>query len=203
MSRFKRTMDGLPGRLPTGEPVLWQGKPMAFALARRAFRTRLIVGYFALLIVWRFSGALTQGHGLAAAFLSAFSGALLGAAALGLFYGFAFLIARSTTYTITAKRVVITYGVALPKSLNLPFSKIAAADLAVRPESGDIVLTTEGKRLSYALLWPHVHAGPRGRTQPTLRCVADAKGAADILGRAIVPSTAAIIEADAMLAHAA
>jgi hypothetical protein len=202
MSRFKRTMEGLPGRLPAGESVLWQGKPQAFALARRAFRTRLIVGYFALLIVWRFTGALTQGHGLGAAVLSAFSGALLGAAALGLFYGFAFLIARSTTYTITGKRVVITYGVALPKSLNLPFTKLSSADLALRAESGDIVLQTEGKALSYALLWPHVQAGPKGRSLPTMRCVADAKGAADILGRAISPAATVAAPAE-MLAHAA
>jgi hypothetical protein len=200
MSRFKRTtMEGLPGRLPSGEKILWQGKPQPFALARRAFRTRLIIGYFALLIVWRFTGALTQGHGLGAAVLSAFSGALLGGAALAIFYGFAFLIARSTTYTITGKRVVITYGVALPKSLNLPFTKLNAADLALRAESGDIMLHTDGKALSYALLWPHVHAGAKGKAVPTMRCVADARGAAEILGRAIAPAAAP----DAMLAHAA
>jgi hypothetical protein len=201
MSRFKgRPMDGLPGRLPQGEAVLWQGKPNALALARRVLRTRVLMGYFAVLIAWHLSAALGT-QSLGAALRGCAGGLGLGAAALALFYGFAFLVARSTTYTITARRVVITFGMALPKSLNIPFSKLSAADVTLRGESGDIVLTTEGKRMSYVLLWPHVTAGRAGTVQPTLRCIADAPAAASILGRAVSPSVAEPMEA--MLSAAA
>jgi hypothetical protein len=204
MSRFKgRPMDGLPGRLPAGEQVLWQGRPMAFALARRVLRTRLVVGYFALLVGWRLAVHMGAGENLAAALQGSLGGIGLGAAALALFYGFAFAIARSTTYTITDRRVVLTYGIALPKSLNLPYSALQAADVTLRAESGDIVLTPAGRRLSFLLLWPHVQAGPRGTTLPTLRCLADAKTAAEVLGRAVAPTPAMPMIDAALLAHAA
>ena len=41
---------GLPGRLPPGERILWQGSPEWRALARTAFHTRLVAGYFAALV---------------------------------------------------------------------------------------------------------------------------------------------------------
>ena len=49
--------------------------------------------------------------------------------AVGLPALLAWLYARTTVYTITNRRVVMRFGVALPMSLNLPFRMVAAAGL--------------------------------------------------------------------------
>ncbi len=188
MSRFRgRPMDGLPGRLPEGEKVLWQSGPSWRALARNAFHIRLVAVYFALLVGWRVLGSMMSGHDLRYALVSAASCVLLGALGIALFCLFAWLIARSTTYTITQKRVVLTYGMALPKSLNLPFCAIEAADLRRNADgTGDIALQLPAaKRLSYVLLWPHVRSGAQGRPQPVLRCLTGAVEASEILANAV------------------
>jgi hypothetical protein len=166
---------------------LWQSGPSWRALARHAFHIRLVAVYFALLVGWRVLGSMLSGHDLRYALVSAASCVLLGALGIALFCLFAWLIARSTTYTITQKRVVLTYGMALPKSLNLPFCAIEAADLRRHKDgTGDIALRLPaGKRLSYLLLWPHVRAGAQGRAQPVLRCVTGPDQASEILANAV------------------
>ena len=188
MSRFRgRPMDGLPGRLPAGEQVLWQSGPSWRALARHAFHIRLVAVYFALLVGWRVLGSMLSGHDLRYALVSAASCVLLGALGIALFCLFAWLIARTTTYTITQKRIVLTYGMALPKSLNLPFSAIESADIRLHADgTGDIALRLPaGKRLSYLLLWPHVRSGAQGRAQPVLRCIPAPDKASEVLAHAL------------------
>jgi len=209
MSRFRgRPMDGLPGRLPEGEQVLWQSGPSWRALARHAFHIRLVAVYFSLLVGWRVLGSMMSGHDLRYALVSAASCVLLGALGIALFCLFAWLIARTTTYTITQKRIVLTYGMALPKSLNLPFSAIESADLRLHPNgTGDIALRLPAaKRLSYLLLWPHVRSGAQGRAQPVLRCIPAPQAASEILANAVAvtPPLAAeaLIVADARRAPA-
>jgi hypothetical protein len=188
MSRFRgRPMDGLPGRLPAGEQVLWQSGPSWRALARHAFHIRLVAVYFSLLVGWRVLGSMMSGHDLRYALVSGASCVLLGALGIALFCLFAWLIARSTTYTITQKRIVLTYGMALPKSLNLPFCAIEAGDMRRNPDgTGDVALRLPaGKRLSYLLLWPHVRSGAQGRAQPVLRCLPNPVEASEILANAV------------------
>jgi len=202
MSRFKgRPMDGLPGRLPAGEEVLWQSAPAWRSLARHAFKLRAVSLYFALLIVWRIAGSMSAGYDLHYAIVSAASCILLGAAGVLLFCFFAWAMARTTTYTITQKRVVLTYGMALPKSLNLPLCAIEAVDLKINADgTGDIAFRLPAKkRLSYLLLWPNVRAGAQGRAQPVLRCIPEPEKAAELLGRALCApvSVAAVRKAPA------
>jgi hypothetical protein len=193
MSRFNKSIGGLPGKLPEGETILWQARPEWRALARHAFRIRMVAVYFGLLIIWRVVGSLDSGHTAAYAATSAVSCVTLAAAGIGLFCLFAWLISRTTTYTITTRRAVITYGMALPKSINLPFTRIDAADLRINADgTGDIALKLPAKtRLSYLLLWPHVRAGVKGRAEPVLRCVADPQAAADVLADALAATLAA------------
>ncbi len=209
MSRFRgRPMDGLPGRLPEGEQVLWQSGPSWRALARHAFHIRLVAVYFSVLVGWRVLGSMMSGHDLRYALVSAASCVLLGALGVALFCLFAWLIARTTTYTITQKRIVLTYGMALPKSLNLPFSAIESADMKLHADgTGDIALRLPAaKRLSYLLLWPHVRAGAQGRAQPVLRCIPAPNEASEILAKAVAlaPPLAAeaLVVADATRAPA-
>ncbi|MDE8348919.1 MAG: photosynthetic complex putative assembly protein PuhB [Acidocella sp.] len=184
MSRFKGKLnDGLPEKLPAGEQILWQGAPNWRSLARRAFRINIVGIYFAALIIWRIGGSLIAGHTTGYALTSGLSSIALGTTVIGIFCMLSWLMTRSTTYTITNRRVVITYGIALPKSVNLPFSRIDAADYRLHAEStGDIALKLPpATRLSYLLLWPHVHSGSGGNTEPVLRCIEKPAQVAEIL----------------------
>lgn len=97
------------------------------------------------------------------------------------------LIARTTVYTITSRRLVIRFGVALPMTINLPFSVIDAAGLRVyRDASGDIPLSlAAGERVSFPVLWPHVRPWRLTRAEPMLRCVPQAEHLSRIVAQAL------------------
>ena len=48
---------------------------------------------------------------------------------LALAYAYAWLVARSSVYSITNRRVVLHIGLALPVTLNLPLAQVASADV--------------------------------------------------------------------------
>jgi hypothetical protein len=130
---------GLPGALPEGETIQWQGSPDWRSLARHAFHVRKVAVYFALL------GAV----------------------------GLAFALGRETP----PGEIVA--------SLNVPYTSVGSAALAVYPEgTGDIPLALSTKdRLAYLVLWPHARPWKLKRPQPMLRSVPDAGRVAVILGR--------------------
>jgi hypothetical protein len=176
MNRFKgRPAQGLPGTLPEGETLLWQGAPEWRALARQAFKIRIVMGYFALLMAARIGVSLANGDSLSATAGTAVSSLCYAGSATAMFCVFAWFMARTTVY------------MALPKSINLPYSRIDAANLKLHADAtGDIALKLPAKtRLSYLLLWPHARSGAGGRTEPVLRCVADAQDVAQTLSRAL------------------
>lgn len=179
------TIPGLPGELPRGEAVLWQGRPRPFALARSALSLSWVAGYFALLAFWRV-GSLAADTGWAAAAPYAIPFLLLGLAACALLYAIAWVQARATIYTITTARVAMRVGAALTLTVNLPLARIAGADLGREPGgTGTIALTTlEPTRLSYAVLWPHVRPWRMRRVEPALRCVAEPENVARLLADA-------------------
>ncbi len=168
---------GLPGDLPEGETILWQGSPDWRTFMRTALYSRWIMGYFALLAAW----ALANGSlGGAAASVIACVGTL------GLLAGFAMLVEKTTVYTITNRRVVLRIGIALNKCINLPLKLIGAAEL--RPQAaghGDIALVPTSKHgLGYAVLWPHARPFKLRDVQPMLRAVPDAQRVASLLAQA-------------------
>lgn len=169
---------GLPGRLPPGEEILWQGTPDWRVLARTALYTRWVAGYFALLVLWSLvsSGSIA---GIAATIVA-------GVLAVGLLYLFAWAVARSTIYTLTNKRVVLRIGVALSKCVNLPLTLVRSADL--RPHAGgvgDVALEVgEARLLGYALLWPHARPWRIARPAPMLRAIPDAERVGAMIARA-------------------
>ena len=173
---------GLPGDLPPGEQILWQGAPDARIFARSALGAQWIGGYFVLLVGW----ALVSGTPLGALLTAGF-----GVLAMGLIYGFALLVARSTVYTITNRRVVLRIGAALSKCINLPLVKLGGADMRnLGAGFGDIALSLEGpSMLGYAMLWPHARPFRLAKPQPMLRALPNAAEAAGILAKA----TAAVV----------
>ena len=183
---------GLPEDLPAGEVILWQGAPDWRVLARRALHLRLLVGYFVLLVLVRLGSARWAGSELAVAFESVTVLAALGLCATGLFLLYAWLIARTTLYTITNRRLVMRFGLALPMSINLPFAHIKAAAVRRFPRGyGDLPLQLDhSHRVSWMVMWPHVRPWQFRRPQPMLRCIADVMAVAELVAE-IASSTPA------------
>jgi Bacterial PH domain len=170
---------GLPGPLPAGERIVWQGRPEWRALARRAFKVRWVAAYFAALLAAR-AAAVPDLSRLAPLALAA-------AGCLGLLTLLAWLNARAAVYTITTRRVVLHVGVALPTTWNLPFKCLAAADLKVQAEGdGDIVLQlTPPNRIGWILLWPHAQPWHVAPARPALRAIAEPARVASLLADAV------------------
>jgi hypothetical protein len=177
---------GLPEALPASETQLWQGSPNAWLLARQALHLDLLLVYFGALLAWRGLGSWYDGASPAQT-LAGMAGMLpLIALALALVAGIAWLMARTTVYTITDRRVVMRVGVVLSITFNLPFSQITTAGWRQHGRGGDIVLSTAGtSRIAYLHLWPHVRPWQLKHTQPMLRALADAPAVAQTLAAAL------------------
>jgi hypothetical protein len=170
---------GLPGNLPPGESIQWQGSPDWQTLARAVFHTRLVAVWFIFVASLAFVGG---GTGLKGAVVT-LAVASLG---LGLLYFLARASARSTIYTLTNRRVVMRFGVALPKCINLPLKAIGAADVRMLGNGQiDIVLRpTQRFPLGWLQMWPHVQPWKVAQPQPMLRAVPE--GFAPMLAKALV-----------------
>jgi hypothetical protein len=164
---------GLPGVLPEGETILWQGEPRWFDLATEAFHIRAVSAYFAAMLIWRTAEAVVHGQAATTAILSALSVAPLAVAAVGLLAGLAWLNSRTTVYTITNKRVVMRFG--------------ATAALKAAPDgAGDLALTLKApNRLALLHIWPHARPWRMASPQPTLRALPNASAAAALLASAM------------------
>ena len=168
---------GLPGKLPPGERILWQGSPEWRVLARSAFHTRGIAAYFGLLTAVSLAFGSMTGVVMTAA---------LGSVAVLLLHLLARASARTTLYTLTNRRIVLRIGVAVPKCINLPLGKIASVDLGCHSDgTGDLPLTLLGApRMGYLAFWPHVRPWTVGTPRPMLRAVPDAANVAALVARA-------------------
>lgn len=184
---------GLPEQLPEGESILWQGAPRWTALARRAFHIRKIAVYFGLLITWRIVAGISDGDTAGAIAFSSGGLLLLAVAAIGILLAIAYLIERSTVYTITNRRLVLRFGIAVPMSFNLPFSVVNAADVKLFADgTGDISVSLNAAgRIAYLVLWPHARPWRVSNPQPMLRVIPDAAAVAETLGTALSMSKGA------------
>lgn len=177
---------GLPGVPPPGESILWQGTPDWRVLARTAFHTRLVAGYFALLVGWALVSAVARGLHDATDLRGAAMTAIAGIVGVGLLHLLAWAAARTTRYTLTDRRIVLRIGIALPKCINLPLKLVGNVGLAMRADgTGDLpVALTGDRKLGYLALWPHARAWHVATPQPMLRAVPDAAGVAALVARA-------------------
>lgn len=176
---------GLPARLPEGERIVWQGEPRWQTVAIEVFHVRLVALWFAAFFLWSVVSGAYDGAGLAQALVQAAVLIPVAAVALGLLVGIAWLTARTTVYTMTNRRMVLRFGIALQMSVNVPFSKVTGADLKLfRSGAGDVSLQITGKsQLAYLHMWPHVRPWKLRPTQPMLRGVPHAERVAQLLGR--------------------
>jgi hypothetical protein len=177
------TPRGLPGPLPAGERILWQGSPTTAGLLVRVFHARLVIAWFAVCAL-----AFGLAAGSPAAALATVGPTLLvGAGAVALLWLLAWLTHRTTLYTVTNRRIVLQAGIALPVTHNLPFAQLDSAALrAFTDGSGDLPLQLRpGLRIAYLQLWPHARPWRLTRTEPMLRSVPEADAVAAILARAL------------------
>jgi hypothetical protein len=157
---------GLPGVLPRDEAIVWQGAPNWQSLARGVFHTRLVAVWFGVVALSAFVAGGTGPIGAATT---------IGVAGLGLalLAVLAWAQARSTVYTLTHKRLVMRFGVALPKCVNLPLSLVESADLKPAGRGHvDVALRLHGRfPLGWLQMWPHVRPWRLANPQPMLRSV--------------------------------
>ncbi|MGU3665882.1 photosynthetic complex putative assembly protein PuhB [Methylobacterium sp. A49B] len=177
------TLRGLPGPLPAGERILWQGAPTTSGLLVRVFHARLVIAWFAICALA--FGLAAGGPGAALKVVG--PTLMVGAVGLALLWLLAWLTHRTTIYTITNRRIVLQAGIALPVTHNLPFAQIETASLrAFTDGSGDVPLQLRpGLRIAYLQLWPHARPWRLARTEPMLRSVPEADAAAALLARAL------------------
>jgi hypothetical protein len=180
---------GLPGLLPEGERILWQGSPDWKVMATSALHNRVTAIYFGAIAIWAaLKGDASTAIGVAA----------LGIVVIALLTLFAWGVGRTTVYTLTDKRIVLRIGVALNKCINLPLGEIEAANLKMLGDGhGNVVLDLKGMpRLGYWMLWPHARSLRIVRPQPLLRAIPEAREFAQLLLKttqkvqAVAPATA-------------
>jgi len=172
---------------PKASDSFWQGSPRWQDLAWHAFHVRKVIVYFALLTLLQGVMAIGLGETLADAVRPAFWLLPMGALASLILLAIAYWSARTTIYTITSRRVAMRIGMALPLTLNLPFSQIDGAGLRLYATgAGDIPLSLHGKdRLAYLVLWPHARPFRFKKPEPMLRAVPEGEKIAKFLVDAI------------------
>ena len=114
----------------------------------------------------------------------------LGLAAMGILAILARAYAKSTVYTLTDKRLVMRFGVAMPMMVNLPLAIVGSADMRRYSDgSGDIMLTlSQKKRLSYMMLWPNIRPWQFKPVVPAMRCLSNVDAVAEVLAVAAAKS---------------
>ncbi|MEO1018715.1 MAG: photosynthetic complex putative assembly protein PuhB [Pseudomonadota bacterium] len=182
---------GLPEELPAGETILWQGKPRWRGLARRAFHARTIAIYLGALLVWHSGSGLYWGNSLLTVAQGMMWPVIVAVACVALVVGLAWVTTHYTLYTITNRRLVIRFGVAIPMSINLPFKVIGTASFVEFADgTGDLPVHLLGKdRIAYLHLWPNARPWRFKDPEPMLRSIPDIENVRKILANALRAET--------------
>lgn len=183
---------GLPELLPPGERMLWQGAPRWQSLARHAFHARKVGGYFVALIALDAVASAAGGRPAGLVVASAAWLAALALAAVALLALLAWLTAQSTVYTVTNRRIVMRFGIALPMTINLPLRVIESAAMREHGDgTSDVpVALSHGSRVGYLITWPHVRPWQFARPQPMLRGIVDGERVAGLLASCLAEQAA-------------
>ncbi|MEO1188424.1 MAG: photosynthetic complex putative assembly protein PuhB, partial [Pseudomonadota bacterium] len=158
------------------------------ALAFNAFRLRWVLGYFIAMTVFRIANLSSNAASSAQMTDVLMSSTLFCAAAFGLILALSFAMSRAALFTITNKRVVMRYGAAIRKYVNVPFSKMAGAQLirkSARVGDISVQLDEDRGRPPYLHLWPFVRPFKYSKPQPMMRGIEDVEKVASILARAV------------------
>ncbi len=180
---------GLPFRPSEDERILWQGSPNWRSLAVHLCHVRFITLYFVMLMAWVVFSRLSDNKPLSEALeIDTWYMALLGIV-VTIAMTFAYLCARTTIYTITTRRVVLRYGIAFTKAVNVPLRIIKSVGLRMHANgTGDLALALKGPdKIAYLILWPHARPWRFTLPEPMLRALPDSQEAAEALKTALAP----------------
>jgi len=181
---------GLPGKLPEGEHLLWQGVPDWRTVAQRVFHVRGLALYFGAIAAWSLASGLMGGAPVLEVAVD--TGKVVGAGMVPILFLtlYSWGVGRSTVYSITNKRVVLQMGLVVPMTINVPFSKIESASMRDgKAGNGDICLALrKGDRLAWFMLWPHARPWRMAVAEPSLRAIPDVAHVGQVLGRALAAS---------------
>jgi hypothetical protein len=102
---------------------------------------------------------------------------------------FAYLCAKTTVYTITTRRVILRYGIAFTKAVNVPLRLVKSAGLRTHGNgTGDIAVQLSGpEKIAYLILWPHARPWRFTSPEPMLRALPEPQKAVDCLREALAP----------------
>ena len=83
--------------------------------------------------------------------------------------------------------MVLRFGVALTKAINLPFSVLESGAVKAHADgSGDLALTLKApNKLGFLHLWPHVRPWKVAAPQPAFRAIPDAASVGVLLAQAM------------------
>jgi hypothetical protein len=160
-----------PCALARHERILWQGIPDWRSVAVRVFHIRAVAAYFAVLTLIDI-GIIRNAEGPGYSALKAgVPTAVTGLVCIGILAFLAFAIGRTTRYTLTTRRIIMQFGVALPATLMLPLHQVVQCDVAIRAgHDGDIALRlSPGAAIPYVKLWPHARPWRLRTPMPMLR----------------------------------
>jgi len=195
MSDSRRWITGVDEPLPAGEEVLWSGAPAPRAVARHVLHARMWAAYMgALVVVVGASAAssLTWADTARVLVLPL----LLAAFVLGGIALLARLVARTTEYVITSRRIVLRVGIAFPIVINVPLRLVEDAGVRTFGDgSGEVRLAlSPAVKLAYIALWPHVET-LRGLShpRPKLRGLADPTAVGAALRQAVAGEGSSVV----------
>jgi hypothetical protein len=183
---------GLPEKLPQDERILWQGNPDTALVFRHVFHAPGLAVYFGLILLARGGQHYADTGSLAEAMAAALWLAPVFGLGLLLFWAMAYLVAKTTVYTLTSRRVAMRIGIVLNLTLNLPLARMQAAQ--VRPLTkrspdedgpGEIALILHSDdKVAYPHLWPHARPWQFAHPRPMLRALPAVKGLGQLLTKA-------------------
>ena len=184
-------------KLLSGETLVWQGRPDWRAVARDVLHIRMLAAYFALMLLWEFAADRADGWGPLNTLWRGVGLMVTGLVMLSLCAGYAWVIARTTRYTVTTERCILSYGVALTATLSVPLRRVASVAVDARADGrGDILLMPKaGPRLRYLKLWPHARPWRWSCAEPMLRGVPGVLAVAAAISQAAVDAAPGIIHA--------
>jgi Bacterial PH domain len=183
---IERALD-LPGPLPQGEHIVWMDSPEWKSFAIRVFHLKGLAVYFAAILAAHALWQTVEGGSAANALASTARLLPLALAALGGFALMGWLMAKSTVYAFTNRRVLMRIGVALSITVELPFRMIQSADIGIHKDgTGDLPLRTVGQdHIALIHLWPHALPWSIRKTVPMMRAVPDAERVAALFGQTL------------------
>ena len=170
---------------PLTAPVLWSGRPDAWAAAKRIWRLPWAAAWFALLAADGARMAVAAPPATLRPWDGELRLAVVAVVTLAGLAALAWLTAKTMLYEIDDRALTMRFGLALPATLVIPFAAIEAVSVKSHADgAGDVAIRLRpGRGVPYLKLMPHARPWRLRKAEPMLRGVRGAGVAAALLCR--------------------